>query len=185
MAIRSSGALRIPHFLRVTQALALVSGIGAPAAPMLATVDCGGSSDVVQGSDGSDDGNSNGAEVGSASGGGVMPAYDGSPAGVVAMPHDSGLDAKDEVAMGGGVMADTGVPNDATKPAEDAPFDVVVFDVVNGISIPPDAPYEGRPMGVIIMRDASSDTSFPGIQIPPEGGFDVQGGPAEPPELPA
>lgn len=145
-----------------------MSGVGAPAATMLATVDCGGS-DVAQ-----VDAGENGVVA---------------PPGVVAMPEDASLDANEDgtiVDADTGIVADTGSADHGQPPHDGAPFDVVVADVVTGISIPPDAPYDGGRMGVIIMRDASNDTSFPGVQIPPEGGFfDVQGGPTEPPELPA
>jgi hypothetical protein len=123
--------LRVPHFLRVTRALALVSGIGGLPAAMI--VACGGSSTA------SDDGGAyDGVAMGispqpcaDACGGGVMaddsPAspydgfaagvYDGSPMGVIAMPYDGG------------------------------PLGVVIH---------PDAsPYDGRVMGVVPITDAS------------------------------
>jgi hypothetical protein len=150
--------LRVPHFLRVTRALALVSGIGLPLAG------CGGA--LTTSSSNSDDsgascsycedtGNSpwGGGDDGGMRCYGIcepptwVGAYDGGGSGV--FPYDGGA---------------SGV----------APYDGGGADVDAG-----GMAYDGGPSGVAIY-----DGGLLGIAIPPDGGL-VVGGPLIAPELPA
>ncbi len=152
---------RVPHFLRVTRALALVSGLGLPAA---ATTGCGGavSTSPTSSSDdsGALDGSTGGydAQVGNDasvcsgicgypywlhdSGATGVMAYDGGTTGVTAYDGGSGgVMAYDGGSSGGGI------------------YDGAIVGV---------RPYDGGPLG---------------IGVAPDGGILV-GGPLIAPELP-
>jgi hypothetical protein len=166
---QNNSARGVPHFLRVTQALAFVSGVGAPVAAMLvATADCGGTA-------------FSGTLACDACGNDALASSDGFAPGVLAPVDGSALD----------VLA-------SADGSRDAPYDGIRFGVtplpsdaasdasLPGIVIPIDAAYDGRVMGVMpLPGDAASEHSFPGILIPPDAALLDGGGPLLPPELPA
>jgi len=162
--------LSVPHFLRVTQALALVSGFGLPIA-----AGCGGStfsssSGTESDSGGSETASSDDGSVGQPApgGGGVNVPYDGAVLGVIAHPFDGGptgvIIAYE--AGGGGIS----VPYDGSVTGvaiyDGGPTGVQPYDgAVTGVAI-----YDGGPLGII---------------VPLDGGHVLAGGPLLPPELPA
>jgi hypothetical protein len=161
-----STELRVPHFLRVTQALALVSGIGLPGALLGA---CGGAF-ATTGDGGGGDGQS--AVCDDACAGGVRaddgavplpappPGYDGAPVGVVV--SDASYDGSPV-----GV-----VPiRDASYPYDGRPVGVLPYD---GGPVGIIIPYDGGPVGVVPITDSGLLRDV--ILI---------GGPLDPPDLPA
>jgi hypothetical protein len=169
----NKSARGVPHFLRVTQALAFVSGVGAPSAAMLvATADCGGA--AFSGAPACD---ACGSDAPASSDGfapGVVAPVDGSPPDVLASA-DGSRDSPTDAPYDGIRVGVTPLPSDAASDAS-----------LPGIVIPIDAAYDGRPMGVMpLPGDAASDRSFPGIQIPPDAALLDGGGPLLPPELAA
>jgi hypothetical protein len=156
--------LRIPHFLRVTQALAFVSGFGLPV-----VVGCGGATFTPSTGAGSD-----------ASGLEGSSEYDGEPLGVAPVPSGGGV----SVPYDGSSHGASDSPYD---PYDGAVTGVVPYDgAVTGIVYPYDGavtgvlPYDGGPTGVKVY-----DGGPLGIGIPLDGGHIVVGGPLPPPELPA
>jgi hypothetical protein len=120
--------LCVPHFLRVTQALAFVSGFGLPI-----IAGCGSTSAPTTG--GESDGASSEDAAYEASiivGGGIgIPPYDGGPTGVVAN-HDAAI-AYDGAVTGIGIY--DGGPT--------------------GVAVQPDSStvYDGGPLGIIVPFD--------------------------------
>jgi hypothetical protein len=165
-------ARSVPHFLRVTQALAFVSGVGAPAAAMLvASADCGGA--AFSGAPECDACASDAVGTSDDFAPGVVAPYDGRSVGVAPLPNDASSDAARDAPYDGISVGVTPLPGDGSLP---------------GIRVSPDAAYDGRPMGVIPLPggDAASDAAFfPGILIPPDASLLDGGGPLPPPELPA
>jgi hypothetical protein len=161
----------VPHFLRVTQALAFVSGVAFPAAAMLvASADCGGA--AFSGAPACDACASDAVATSDDFVPDVVAPYDGRPLGVAPLPGDASSDAARDAPYDGVAAGVTPLPGDGSLP---------------GIRISPDAAYDGRPMGVIpLPRDAASDAvPFPGILIPPDASLLDSGGPLPPPEFPA
>ncbi|MGO9838964.1 MAG: hypothetical protein ACLP1X_32685 [Polyangiaceae bacterium] len=165
--------LRVPHFLRVTQALAFVSGFGLPL-----TIGCGGN--AISSPAGTESDSSSLEDTGNADSPGPFDPYDGSPLGLLL--DDSG---------GGGI----GVPppyDGGPKGVMGHPDASVAYDGgVTGVGI-----YDGGPTGVVVHPDASMaydggptgviiyDGGPLGIIVAPDAGH-VLGGPLLPPELPA
>ncbi|MGH7272809.1 MAG: hypothetical protein ACREJ3_20455 [Polyangiaceae bacterium] len=148
-----SNSARVPHFLRVTQALALVSGIGAPCAALLiAATDCGSSAPSPG------PGTCANACVGAgvAADDGSPPydgssAYDGSPlgVGVVTWGVMVAPDASTPGSGDGGAAPDATSLSDASTDASESdgakgPSDAAfLFDhiiIVGGPLAPPDLP---------------------------------------------
>jgi hypothetical protein len=164
----------LPHFLRVTQALAFVSGVAAPAAALLGAADCGGSEFTTGSAD---------CDGCSLPGVAVMPedATSTDDAARPDAPTEGSQDAAKD-APADGRLADT------SPPPGDAGGDAVSRDGAADAARTPDAPYDGRVLGVVIMPDAAMDAFFPGVRISPEAGpSDGQsgGGPLAPPDLAA
>jgi hypothetical protein len=168
--------LRIPHFLRVTQALAFVSGFGLPV-----TAGCGGAFTPEVGPESDGASSYDGSGQPSPGGGGVQPAppYEGGVTGTM-LPYDGAVT---------GVL----VRPDASLAHDGGPTGVLPYDgAVTGIVVHPDASlaYDGGPTGVTIYDGGPTGISIYdggplGVIVQLDGGHLVVGGPLLPPELPA
>jgi hypothetical protein len=136
--------LRTPHFLRVTQALALVSGIGMTVGMALSA--CGGSVVITTTSSNDDSGSGQDGSYGGCGYGGCPGPYDGAPSGIVLF-YDGGasgvIDAGAYEVGPGGVVAYDGGPT-GVGVYDGGPTGVVVYDGGPlGIGI-----YDGGPIGI-------------------------------------
>jgi len=170
---------RIPHFLRVTQALAFVSGFGLPM-----TAGCGGAFSPSAGTE-SDSGGSDGAYAGDSPVGQPEPGSGGVSVPPPAPPSEGGAPGPADsgrVSPFDGAVTGVVIHRDASVPYDGGPAGVGVYDgAVTGVIAYPDATvaYDGGPTGVAVY-----DGGPLGIIAPLDGGI-VVGGPLVAPELPA